>query len=51
MHWNTGIFSNSEERPDDLALRSDRCNHELSKLLDSDGHPDGKFSSSGRMML
>jgi hypothetical protein len=29
MRWNTGIFSNSEERPDDLPLCPDRCNLEL----------------------
>jgi len=29
MHWNTSIFSNSEERQDDLPLRPDGCNLEL----------------------
>jgi hypothetical protein len=29
MRWNTGIFLNSEERPDDFPLRPDRCNLEL----------------------
>jgi hypothetical protein len=29
MRWNTGIFSNSEECPDDLPLRPDGCNLEL----------------------
>jgi hypothetical protein len=29
MHWNIGIFSNSEEHPDDLPLRPDGCNLEL----------------------
>jgi hypothetical protein len=51
IHWNTWIFSNSDERPDDLPLCLDRCKLELLKLLDTDGHPDGKFSSSGHMLL
>jgi hypothetical protein len=29
FHWNIGIFSNSEEHPDDLPLRLDGCNLEL----------------------
>jgi hypothetical protein len=29
MRWNTWIFSNSEERSDDLPLRPDGCNLEL----------------------
>jgi len=42
---------NSEEHPDDFPLHPDRCKLELLKLLDTDGRSDGKFSSSGRMLL
>jgi hypothetical protein len=51
MHWNIRIFSNSEDRSDVLPLRLKDATLNCSKLLDTDGHPDRKISSSGRMLL
>jgi hypothetical protein len=51
MRWNTGIFSNSEERPDDLPLRLDGCNLELFEASRHWWASGPKISSSGWMLL
>jgi hypothetical protein len=44
-------WSNTECRPDMLLKRLNRCKLEQFEASDTEEGPDGKFSSSGRMML
>jgi hypothetical protein len=50
MHLNAGFFWNFEERSDMLPWRPDVCKLELIEALDTDGRPDGKFSTSRRIV-